>query len=174
MSTFDAGRIAQALGGDASAPFAPPPTDAASVGRALGHVSEQTMLRQEMESLTNGIERRNMRSMQKQSYVCSAACCDDEDSTAQQFQRCMKTCSLPVERANAIFQNEMQRFQNRIQRCTMDCQDQAQDEQGRAVDGGVIQANFTACTERCFAGARSSVPDLGQRLEMMMAPKTST
>ena len=81
-----------------------------SVGRALGHVSEQTMLRQEMESLTNGIERRNMRSMQKQSYVCSAACCDDEDSTAQQFQRCMKTCSLPVERANAIFQNEMQRF----------------------------------------------------------------
>ena len=52
----------------------------------------------------------------------------------------------------------------------MDCQDLAMDEQGRSIEGNVIQANFTQCSERCFAQARSAVPDLGQRLEANVVP----
>ena len=176
---FDANILAQALGGGGGGgsrgqPFAPPPTDAASVGKALGHISEESMLHQEMESLANDIERRNMRPMQRQAYLCSAACCEDEGSSSQDLQRCMQMCSLPVQRANNVFQNEVQRFQSRIQRCAMDCKDLARDEQGRAVEENVIQQNFSHCTERCFGRARSSVPDLRQRLEMMMAQNNSS
>ena len=121
---FDVDSLARALGGTggvggvggagaasevAPAGRGPPPTDAISVGKSLGHITEQSMLRQDLEAMMHRIDSQKMRALQKQGYLCSAECCDKDGSTGRTLS-VVSRCSMPVERANSIFQSELNRF----------------------------------------------------------------
>ena len=152
----------------------PPPTidSALKSAKQLGHINEQQLLQSSLEAVASNAELKLLRPLQKESFLCSAKCCDDETGTQQHFQRCQQKCNTSVQRASQMFQHELQRFQQRIQRQAQDCQESARDMQmGGASDGGA-EFFYKECTDKVFSRNRQMVPELNARLATMLAPQT--
>lgn len=47
-------------------------------------------------------------------YRCGAKCCDQQNLSMDEVHRCIDRCSEPVNRAQALIQNEIQMFQVNI------------------------------------------------------------
>jgi hypothetical protein len=57
-----------------------------------------------------------------------AACYDRKNASAQEIQNCVQGCNRKVEVVHNIIQNEMGQLQNRLERCSMNCQDEVRDK----------------------------------------------
>lgn len=79
-----------------------------------------------MEQMVIGLDRSNLRPIQKESYLCMARCCDSADGPVQ-LQQCVQRCEQVIQARHAIIQATMADFQNRLQRCVGRCQDAAQE-----------------------------------------------
>jgi hypothetical protein len=152
----------------------PPPTmsSALDVAKGLGHISEQQLLQNSLTSIVNTIEQTRLRPLQRESFVCSAKCCDDPNATKQTFQHCLQNCNLGVQRANQSVQHELQRFQQRIQRQAQECQESARDMQMGGANDTDTQTHYTECTEGVFARSRGMLPELRSRLGALTVMKT--
>lgn len=64
--------------------------------------------------------------MQKQAYLCAAKCCDKAANT-QQLHACIQDCERSVHAAQNAANQHVGQFQQRLQRCTVRCQDEAQE-----------------------------------------------
>ena len=81
-------------------------------------------------------------------HLCAAKCCDDNTSSMDSVQRCVERCSAPTQKAQRYTQNELERFQGRLQRCVMDCNDTIKDKMPPNPNEEQI-AKFTNSFERC-------------------------
>ncbi|CAD6254325.1 unnamed protein product [Miscanthus lutarioriparius] len=59
----------------------------------------------------------------QQAYFKCAYDCFDRRRTQEGINSCVENCSMPVLTANNIFENEMAKFQERLNRSLMVCQD---------------------------------------------------
>lgn len=57
-----------------------------------------------------------------------AACFDNKNATTAQIDACLANSSRFVQASQQVIQSEMNQFQNRLQRCVMDCEDAARDK----------------------------------------------
>ena len=57
-----------------------------------------------------------------------AECYNNKNASAQQVEQCAHNCAGPLQQVQAIVQNELNQFQNRIGRCTQQCQDEINDK----------------------------------------------
>lgn len=64
--------------------------------------------------------------MQKQAYLCSAKCCDKAANT-HELHDCIQQCERSVHAAQNAANQHVGQFQQRLQRCTVRCQDEAQE-----------------------------------------------
>ena len=157
-----------------SNPYNRPPASMASAfdqAKQLGHISEQQLLQNALSSIVNSIEQTKLRPLQRQSFMCSANCCDDLTATTETFQRCLQKCNIPVQRANQGVKNELQRFQARIQRQAQECQESARDMQMGGGSTSDAQNHMNECQERIFAQSRGLIPELRNRLNLLVTPK---
>ncbi|NXT89180.1 F136A protein, partial [Anhinga rufa] len=60
-------------------------------------------------------------------FRCSARCCEDGAASMREVQRCIERCQAPLAQAQAIVTAELERFQDRLSRCTLHCNDRARD-----------------------------------------------
>lgn len=63
-------------------------------------------------------------------HRCAARCCDDRNVSLERVQQCVENCSKPLNKSQAYIQHELEGFQNRLQRCVMDCNDKIKDMMG--------------------------------------------
>lgn len=63
-------------------------------------------------------------------HRCAAKCCDDRNVSLESVQRCIESCSGPLNNSQAYVQKELEGLQNRLQRCVMDCNDKIKDQMG--------------------------------------------
>lgn len=61
-------------------------------------------------------------------HRCAAACCDDMNSSKESVQNCVKNCQSDVVAAQNYVQRELSNFENKLQRCAMDCQDKVREK----------------------------------------------
>ena len=150
----------------------PPPTmqSALNSAKSLGHINEQQLLQNSLSSVVESIEKSHLRPLQRESFLCSAKCCEHTDSTQQSFQRCLQNCNLNPQHAQQAVQHELQRFQQRIQRQQQDCQESARDIQMNGTSESDTQKYFKECTDGVFARNRQLIPDLQSRLNKMLTP----
>lgn len=59
----------------------------------------------------------------QQAYFRCAYECFDRRRKQEEIERCVEHCSVPVHNAHNLFQNEMAKFQERLNRSLMVCQD---------------------------------------------------
>merc|ERR1712122_471195 len=90
--------------------------------------SAQARVQDAVTSMVNSLDRTHIRKIQHGMYQCSMKCCENESSSMEEVQHCLDRCSQPVTHAQSYFQQELSTFQNRLQRCAMDCQDQVRDK----------------------------------------------
>eukprot|EP00525_Craspedostauros_australis_P011601 CAMPEP_0198114870 /NCGR_PEP_ID=MMETSP1442-20131203/6118_1 /TAXON_ID= /ORGANISM="Craspedostauros australis, Strain CCMP3328" /LENGTH=358 /DNA_ID=CAMNT_0043772269 /DNA_START=74 /DNA_END=1153 /DNA_ORIENTATION=+ len=75
------------------------------------------------------IDRHHIRKLARASFVCATKCYDKAGTKgpADVLQNCVQQCQLPFQRGNALVQQEIGQFQNRLNRNMTECQEKARD-----------------------------------------------
>lgn len=108
------------------------------------------------------------RPLQKCAYLKMAKCFDDPSASSQQIQSCLGSAGAPVNAAQNIIQGEMNQFQNRLQRCSMDCQDIATDKfsnQSSPSDREKFEREVLGCMQSCVDKHITLLKNMGAKLE---------
>lgn len=56
-----------------------------------------------------------------------AECCNSKSASSNDVQNCIGSCSQPNQVIQHLIEQEFSQFQNRLQRCSMACQDEVHD-----------------------------------------------
>ncbi|CAK4096665.1 unnamed protein product [Aphanomyces euteiches] len=125
-------------------------------------------INQAVNKMMESLDKSTFRPMQKNGYVCSVKCFDNKDCSAEQLQACIQRCQEPVAQVQNYLNQELSSFQNRLQRCAMDCQDRAQDGLSARPSESEIasaQSNMEKCVSKCVDSHIKLLPALKKRIE---------
>ena len=83
-------------------------------------------LQKQLEQFTDSLDKTTFRPLQKKTFDCSSKCCDDTKQSHETFQRCIQNCAATMQEKETVVNNELQIFQQKVQRCAQTCNDKAQ------------------------------------------------
>lgn len=113
----------------------------------------QHRLQGAVEAMMDRLDKSKLRPMQKEGYLKMAACFDSSTSSKRQTDSCVEQSAHGMKQAQNLIQNEMNQFQNRLQRCTLQCQDEATDQMKFTSGGSNVEAEaqkvFLQCASKC-------------------------
>lgn len=78
---------------------------------------------QKIQDAYNELDKSHVRKLMKRTYLCAAKCCESNETSYDDVQRCIDNCTTPLNNAQTYLKNEFQDFQSRVQRCLMVCND---------------------------------------------------
>ncbi|EDV22711.1 uncharacterized protein TRIADDRAFT_58554 [Trichoplax adhaerens] len=103
-----------------------------------------------LEEVVKEVEDRYIRKLQGKAYRCCAACCENKSLTGHLVQDCVTNCVSDVNRAQEICNQEFGNFQERLNRCALDCQDKIKDKMSSNMND-VEMSKLTKQMEQCFS-----------------------
>ncbi|XP_005094393.1 protein FAM136A [Aplysia californica] len=127
----------------------------------------QARVQEAISKMVNTLDTGCLRKMQVDMYNCSAKCCENPKYSLDEVQKCIEDCSLDVNRAQAYLQNEIESFQNRLQRCAMSCQDKLKDQMPVQPSDADVQrgrSSLEQCVVQCADSHVGLVPDLTKKM----------
>eukprot|EP00117_Sycon_ciliatum_P041810 scpid36839/ scgid30515/ Protein FAM136A len=113
------------------------------------------------------VERDGLRRLQTDMYKCSARCSEDTSITSERVQTCIEGCGRVLQNFHEEVSRELETFQNRFQRCAMDCQDKVRDA-GSLPSDSEFQNKVLTCLTKCTDDHIKLVGPMGKRLETSM------
>ncbi|XP_077992897.1 protein FAM136A-like [Glandiceps talaboti] len=112
------------------------------------------------------LDREHLRKMQATMYSCCANCCNTPSYSMDEAQRCIEKCSVPLQQAQTYVQNELGDFQDRLQRCAMQCQDELKDFAARGnVDEVMMRRQVEQCLNKCADKHIALLPSMMKRIK---------
>ncbi|CAO1313745.1 unnamed protein product [Diamesa serratosioi] len=134
---------------------------------------QRQRIEQEMTQLVDNLDRTHLRKMQADMHLCASNCCQDSTSSMDAVQGCVERCSNPVNRAQRYVQNELERFQGKLQRCVMDCNDKVKDKMpgGNPSESDIAKytAEFERCAIKCVDNNVEILPSLFKTIKSVLA-----
>nr|XP_015197242.1 PREDICTED: protein FAM136A isoform X1 [Lepisosteus oculatus] len=131
--------------------------------------AQQARMQSAVDEMVQGLERDHIRKMQGLMFQCSARCCERASDSMTQVHQCIERCHAPLAQAQSLVTTELERFQDRLARCTMHCNDKAKD----AFESGAKEAAVRGQLERCVGGCvdehLSLLPSVTRRLKDSLA-----
>ena len=119
----------------------------------LKAVKEEDMeqLQKQLDQFTDSLDKTTFRPLQKKTFDCSSKCCDDTKQSHETFQRCIQNCAVTMQEKETVVNNELQIFQQKVQRCAQTCNDKAQSFLESDGIGGMDKAQRKAmeCIDEC-------------------------
>lgn len=98
-----------------------------------------------------------------------AQCCNSSSDSAQQIQTCIERSSQKVQYIQKVLESEMSEFQNRLNRCSMQCQDEVNDKyrsaDGRYSNQSAAEAMMLKCAGTCIDRHLAMLPAMRSKLE---------
>ncbi|KAF6103272.1 family with sequence similarity 136 member A [Phyllostomus discolor] len=98
-------------------------------------------------------------------FRCSAGCCEDSKASMQQVHQCIERCHAPLAQAQALVTRELEKFQDRLARCTMHCNDKAKD----SIDAGSkelqVKRQLESCVTKCVDDHMSLIPTMTKKMK---------
>ena len=88
----------------------------------------QRKLQDAVDAMLETLDKERIRPLQKSTYLKMAACFDSKTATAPQIENCIHNSSSKVQVSQQIIHQEMNAFQNRLQRCIAECEDTVRDK----------------------------------------------
>ncbi|XP_062452868.1 protein FAM136A isoform X1 [Rhea pennata] len=122
-----------------------------------------------VESMVQGLERDSIRGMQGAMFRCSARCCESSTASMQQVQQCIERCHAPLAQAQAIVTGELERFQDRLSRCTLHCNDKARDSLEAGGTEARVRAQLDACVAACGDEHLRLLPTMARKMKESLA-----
>ncbi|VDP15851.1 unnamed protein product [Soboliphyme baturini] len=104
---------------------------------------------------------------EREMHVCAAHCCEDKQLSMESVDRCVKNCSKRGQAAQEYIQEEMKNFQERINRCALDCRDQVRDMMETSKSEHVsadLQQKADNCLMKCVDDHIRLIPGLKKRV----------
>ena len=127
-------------------------------------------LQNEIEKLQDNMVDKIFRPVMKDSFSCAAKCCINANS--KNLNHCAENCMKKMPVMQNIVQQEMQTFQQRLQRCQMNCNEEVQDKVSMADMSRLsesakdeLEQQLRSCANRCFVNFRGKIPSLYSRIE---------
>nr|XP_012803773.2 protein FAM136A-like [Jaculus jaculus] len=136
-------------------------------GQKLIEVVEVQQLRMQeaMDAMVKNVERENIGKMQGLMFRCSAGCCEDNQASMQQVHQCIERCHAPLAQAQALVTSELEKFQDRLVRSTMHCNDKARD----AMDAGnkelQVERQLDSCVAKCVDDHMHLTPTMTKKMK---------
>ena len=87
----------------------------------------QGRLQNAVDGMLQKVSTQYGRPIQRDGYLCSAKCFDSASISDTQLEQCLNQCNQRPQIMQTVLQNEMNSFQTRLQRCSQNCQDEAND-----------------------------------------------
>ncbi|KAL3910562.1 MAG: hypothetical protein SGILL_007647 [Bacillariaceae sp.] len=83
----------------------------------------------EASKVLDDIERNYMRKVARESFNCAVKCYDKagKSGPAEALEQCARNCQIPYQQSSAHVQQEVNQFQNRLNRNMQECQEKARD-----------------------------------------------
>ncbi|KAJ8774828.1 hypothetical protein K2173_017274 [Erythroxylum novogranatense] len=106
----------------------------------------------------------------QQAYFKCAYECFDRRRKQEEISNCVEHCSAPVLNAQQVFENEMARFQERLNRSLAVCQDKFETAKLQKVGSDAIPA-LESCVEQSIQDSLNSLPHLVKRLKTSFSIK---
>ena len=129
----------------------------------------------DLTNLVDEIERLQLRPMGRQMYSCIVSCYDKagKNGRKEQIEQCAQQCQIPYQQAQAVTQQEIGNFQNRLQNGMMQCQNDAQamvtpDMQGNDKKMKQVEDNLMKCIEGAVGKSKMEMGPMKQRIESRM------
>ncbi|XP_074837844.1 protein FAM136A [Carettochelys insculpta] len=138
---------------------------------AAGSMAEaqQSRIQEAIESMVQGLERENIRRMQGNMFRCSASCCENDKASMQQVHHCIERCHAPLAQAQAIVTKELERFQDRLARCTMHCNDKAKDSLDSGNKEQQVKQQLESCVTKCVDDHVHLIPSMTKKMKETLA-----
>ncbi|XP_062452869.1 protein FAM136A isoform X2 [Rhea pennata] len=102
-------------------------------------------------------------------FRCSARCCESSTASMQQVQQCIERCHAPLAQAQAIVTGELERFQDRLSRCTLHCNDKARDSLEAGGTEARVRAQLDACVAACGDEHLRLLPTMARKMKESLA-----
>ncbi|XP_073478103.1 protein FAM136A [Aquarana catesbeiana] len=125
----------------------------------------QTRLQNGVDGMVKNLERENIRKMQGKMFRCSAKCCDNEAASMQNVHNCIERCHMPLAQAQSLVTNELEKFQDRLGRCTMHCNDKAKDSFDSGNKEAKVRAQLESCVMKCAEEHMNLIPSMTKKLK---------
>eukprot|EP00069_Balaena_mysticetus_P015956 bmy_09518T0 len=87
--------------------------------------------------------------MQGLTFRCSTGCCEDSQASMQQVNQCIEHCHAPLAQAQALGTCELEKFQDRLARCTTHCNDKARDSTDAGSKELQVKRQLESCVTKC-------------------------
>jgi hypothetical protein len=88
----------------------------------------QSRVQHAIKEFVNDVDQTHLRPMERNMHLCAAECCGKTNATIDDVHRCVERCQEGTVRAQKFVQNELERFQEQLSRCVLQCQDEVKDK----------------------------------------------
>ncbi|GCB63031.1 hypothetical protein scyTo_0011554, partial [Scyliorhinus torazame] len=102
-------------------------------------------------------------------FRCSADCCENANASMEQVHQCIERCHAPLAKAQAAVTGELERFQNRLQRCMMDCNDVGRDAFDSGAKEAAVRLKVESCISKCVDDHAILIPSMTRTLKESLA-----
>ncbi|KAH8932462.1 hypothetical protein BDL97_19G073200 [Sphagnum fallax] len=100
--------------------------------------------------------------LQKEYYRCGYECFNRSKG---EIQRCVERCAAPVQRAGAILDSELNKFQERMSRSLLVCRDRVEAEGGSVEDDEGKLRELETCMEVSVQEQLKTLPRLAEHIK---------
>jgi len=105
--------------------------------------------------------------MEKTMHLCAADCCGDAKASIDEVHRCVERCQEGTVRAQKFVQAELERFQETLSRCVLQCQDEVKDKVTPSTpesDIAKYRKEFEVCAIACCDKNVDKLPNLTKKV----------
>ncbi|XP_070621926.1 protein FAM136A [Erythrolamprus reginae] len=131
--------------------------------------AQQLRVQEAIDGMVQGLEREHIRKMQGLMFRCSATCCENPRASMQQVHQCIERCHAPLAQAQAQVTQELERFQGRLSRCTMHCNDQARDALDAGSQEPQVKLQLESCVTKCVDDHLHLIPSMTKKMKESLA-----
>ncbi|XP_048321367.2 uncharacterized protein LOC107407395 [Ziziphus jujuba] len=103
----------------------------------------------------------------QQAYFKCAYECFDRRRTQEEISNCVERCSVPVVNAQHTVENEMAKFQEKLNRALMVCQDKY--ESAKLQNAKATLNDLESCVEQTTQDSIKTLPHLAQKLNASLS-----
>ena len=120
------------------------------------------------------VEVERIRPFSRAMYLKMAECYNNKSATSNDVQRCMNDASAPAEQVQKIVTHEMNQFQQRLQRCIMDCKDEVTDKypnldnNNQATAQAMFDRGVVKCADKHIGMIKSLKSTLDQKIDAII------
>ena len=89
---------------------------------------------------------------EKDMHLCAAKCCDSQTSSIDDVHHCVERCQDSTMMAQKFVQSELERFQESLSRCVLQCQDEVKDKVNKiqSMFGTILTHSTVLYRSRCY------------------------